>query len=243
MDVGIDTEKTNPFEPGVDNPGADEDIELHPMTSSRRGSAVPTGHHRTYDETSFGGDISDTTPLIITNSLVEERREIAWEVIKREFPNAEASLIADYNKDGRLTVQKSTAKRPYIVFTKNRTTGEQQIASKLPNEIIKALETRAEKIVETNEEEIARRNKKISELQDQLEKTSDEHMRDSLNQTIAEEQDMKAQLEIANEEIEQRMTLRDRVKAIFKKYGFTVFAVTSAVGVVIGVIVANLKMD
>ena len=36
MDVGIDTEKTNLFEPGVDNPGMDEDIELHPMTSSRR---------------------------------------------------------------------------------------------------------------------------------------------------------------------------------------------------------------
>ena len=41
--------------------------------------------------------------------------------------------------------------------------------------------------------------------------------------------------------MEQRMTLRDRVKAVFKKYGFTVLAVASAVGVVIGVIVANLK--
>ena len=53
--------------------------------------------------------------------------------------------------------------------------------------------------------------------------------------------DKKSQLERANEEIEQQMTLRDRVKAIFKKYGFTVFAVESAVGVIIGVIVANLK--
>ena len=52
---------------------------------------------------------------------------------------------------------------------------------------------------------------------------------------------MKNQLEIENEKIEQRMTLRDRVKAIFRKYGFTVLAVASAVGVVIGVIVANLK--
>ena len=208
------------------------------MTSSRRGSVDPTSLHKTYEETSFitGGDISDTTSLIITSSLVEARRAKAWEVIKREFPNAEASLIANYNKDGRLTVQRSTAKRPYIVFTKNRTTGEQQIAPKLPNEIIKALGTRAEKIVETNEEDIARRNKKISELQDQLEKTSDEHMRDNVNQTIAEEQDMIAQLEIANEKIEQRMTLRDRVKAILKKYVFTVFAVACAVGVVIGVI-------
>ena len=37
------------------------------------------------------------------------------------------------------------------------------------------------------------------------------------------------------------MSLRDQVKLIFKKYGFTVFAVVSAVGLVIGVIVNNLK--
>ena len=37
------------------------------------------------------------------------------------------------------------------------------------------------------------------------------------------------------------MSLRDRVKLIFKKYGFTVFAVVSAVGLVIGVIVNNLQ--
>ena len=34
------------------------------MTSSRRGSVDPTDHHRTYEETSFGGDISDTTDII-----------------------------------------------------------------------------------------------------------------------------------------------------------------------------------
>ena len=121
MDGGIDTEKTNPFGSGVDNPGADEDIELPPMTSSRRGSVDPTSLHKTYEETSFisGGDTSDTTPLTTTSALVEERRAKAWEVIKREFPKAEDSVLADCNKDDRLTVQKSTAKRPYIVFTKN----------------------------------------------------------------------------------------------------------------------------
>ena len=217
MDVDIDTEKTNPFEPGVDNPGADEDIELHPMTSSRRGSADPTGHHRTYEETSFGGDASDTTPLIITNSLVEEKRAKAWEVVEREFPNAEASLIADYNKDGKLTIQKSIAKRPNILFTKNRTTGEQQINPKLPDEIIKVLGTRVEKIIENNEDKITRSQEIIAESQEQLATTSDEHVRERLNQTIAEKQDAINQLEIANEKIEQRVTLRDRVKAIFKK--------------------------
>ena len=48
-------------------------------------------------------------------------------------------------------------------------------------------------------------------------------------------------LDIRNESIIERLPLRDRVKYIFKKYGFTVFAVLSAVGVVIGVIVSNLK--
>ena len=36
------------------------------------------------------------------------------------------------------------------------------------------------------------------------------------------------------------MTLRDKVKLIFKKHGFTVIAVVTAVGVVIGAIVSNL---
>ena len=159
MDVGIDTEKNRLLDTGVDNPGDDETVEQNEMenlskydSSSRRVSVDPT-----YDETSFGGDASDTKPLIITNSLVESRRAKAWEVVEREFPNAEASLIADYNKDDKLTIQKSIAKRPYILFTKNRTTGEQQINPKLPNEIIKALGTRAEKIVETNEEGIAKK--------------------------------------------------------------------------------------
>ena len=44
-----------------------------------------------------------------------------------------------------------------------------------------------------------------------------------------------------NEEIFSRMSLRDKVKYIFKKYGFTIFGVLAAVGAVIGVIVSNLK--
>ena len=44
-----------------------------------------------------------------------------------------------------------------------------------------------------------------------------------------------------NDEILKNMPLRDRLKYLFKKYGFTVFAVLSAVGVVIGVIVSNLS--
>ena len=54
---------------------------------------------------------------------------------------------------------------------------------------------------------------------------------------IEEQRNEISRLEAENEHIEERMSLRDRVKLIFKKYGFTVFAVVSAVGLVIGVIV------
>ena len=69
MDID-DTEK-NPFDTGAENPGYDETGEINemdrfPSSSSRRGSEDINKpyHHRKYEETSFGGDISDITPLI-----------------------------------------------------------------------------------------------------------------------------------------------------------------------------------
>ena len=50
------------------------------------------------------------------------------------------------------------------------------------------------------------------------------------------------QVETARERVNQRLlSLRDRIKEIFKKHGFTVVAVTTAIATVIGVIVSNLK--
>ena len=71
--------------------------------------------------------------------------------------------------------------------------------------------------------------------------TASEIQKEQIDADIEEQQNEISRLEAENERIEERMSLRDRVKAIFKKYGFTVFAVVSAVGLVIGVIVNNLK--
>ena len=84
-----------------------------------------------------------------------------------------------------------------------------ELNDKLPKSITDNLGESAANIVETNGEDIASRYKNISELREQLATTSDEHMRERLNQTIAEEQDAINQLQRANEVIEQRMTLRD----------------------------------
>ena len=158
----------------------------------------------------------------------------------RRIARKSASLIVDYNKDGRLTVKMSEANRGYILFTKNRTTGEQQINPKLPKEIIKALGEPADRIVEANKEEITRREKKISELQENR-KTATEAQKENIDHDINEQQEQINELERENEEIEERMSLRDKIKTIFKKYGFTITAVISAVTVVISVLVSNLK--
>ena len=128
---------------------------------------------------------------------------------------------------------------PHLIIDADGNVNEKEL--KASKKIRTSLGARAEEIVATNNEKIARHKEKIDELHDELATTSNEHMRDNLNQTIAENQNSINQLERANEEIEQRMTLRDRVKAIFKKYGFTVLAIPLAVGVAIGVTVANLK--
>ena len=55
-------------------------------------------------------------------------------------------------------------------------------------------------------------------------------------------QEGERQVETARERVNQRLlSLRDRIKEIFKKHGFTVVAVTTAIATVIGVIVSNLK--
>ena len=120
-----------------------------------------------------------------------------------------------------------------------------EVNEKLPKTITNVLGTPAEDIIRANEEEITRREKKIDELHASRETASREtasvNQREQIDANIEEQQNEISRLEAENEIIEERMSLRDRVKLIFKKYGFTVFAVVSAVGLVIGVIVSNLK--
>ena len=167
----------------------------------------------------------------------EEKRDKAWERIKSKFPKVNTTkFTATLDDIGRVFVKliRSNAK-PAPLFNKD---GE--VNEKLPETIINALGTPAEDIVERNLEEMTRRENKIDELKASRE-TASENQREQIDANIEEQQNEISKLEAENEHIEERMSLRDRVKLIFKKYGFTVFAVVSAVGLVIGVIVSNLK--
>ena len=229
--------ETNIFGDGVENRGVDDDDEigmrnLDPYDSSlRRGSEDTTyrsAHSRTYGETSFIEGIDEHTPLITK----ESKRDEAWDEIRRKFPKVNTSkFTATLDDIGRVFVQLIREKgKSYTLFNKD---GE--VNEKLPKTIIKALGTPAEDIIRANEEEISRREKKIQELQASRETS------ENIDANIEQQQNEISRLEAENEHIEERMSLRDRVKLIFKKYGFTVFAVVSAVGLVIGVIVSNLK--
>ena len=103
--------------------------------------------------------------------------------------------------------------------------------------------------MEANDGEITKRKGIVSELKEKVRFHRDKALKtpeevsqiETIDEQIAEQEQEIANLEVENEQIQERMSLRDRVKSIFKKYGFTVFAVVSAVGVVIGVIVSNLS--
>ena len=220
-------DRENPFDP-VD-PGDDDEGESIPMTStSRRGYDNPNYQ----EETSF---IDENTPLIGR----EERRDDAWERIREKYPKvnpANSSFTSDIDEYDRVVVRMNRkGGKSYPLFKPD---GE--LNEKLPKTIKESLGPSAEKVIETNENEITRRREKVKELESSH-KDAREDQRENIDRDIEQQREEIENLERENEVIEERMSLRDRVKAIFKKYGFTAFAVLSAVGAVIGVIVSNLK--
>ena len=222
-------DRENPFEP-TDPGDDDDDGEMIPMTStSRRDRGF---HNPNYEETSF---IDENTPLIRR----EERRDDAWERIREKYPKvnpANSSFTSDIDEYDRVVVRmKRKGGKSYPLFKPD---GE--LNEKLPKTIKESLGPSAEKVIETNKRDITRRREKEKELESSL-KDSGPSQRENIIRNIEQQREEIENLERENEVIEERMSLRDRVKAIFKKYGFTAFAVLSAVGAVIGVIVSNLK--
>ena len=220
-------DRDNPFDP-VD-PGDDDKGESIPMTStSKRGYDNPN-----YEETSFMDD--ENTPLIQR----EENRDDAWERIREKYPKvnpAKSSFTASLDKFDRVNVRLKTMRgKSHLLFKPD---GE--LNDKLPKTIKESLGPTAEEVIKVNENEITRRREKVNALESSR-KEAGPSQRENIDRNIDQQREEIDNLERENEVIEERLSLRERVKAIFKKYGFTAFAVLSAVGAVIGVIVSNLK--
>ena len=186
--MGDEETETNIFGKGVKNRGVDDDDEigmrnLDPYdSSSRRGSEDTTyrsSHSRTYGETSFIEGIDEHTPLITKESKQDE----AWDEIRSKFPKVDTSkFTATLDDIGRVFVKLIRTNSKYSpLFNKD---GE--LNDKLPKTIDDALGTPAEDIVETNREEITRREKKIQELQASRE--TSENQRVQIDADIEEQQ-------------------------------------------------------
>ena len=222
-----DSDTTNPFQPGGSStPG--EDI---PMTTMNRGKEK---EHST-TETSF----IEGSPL--SRVLTSDKK--VWESLEREFPEAKAiELRATYSKTGKLQVKMfGQDKRAYTLFTKDKNTGGQRLNPALTKEIKSSLGPRRDVLIVQKEKEIEELHKSIREDEEIANNENEQpSVRERAREKIAEKLQQIDALENEREELEERVSLREKVKNIFKKYGFTVTAVFLAVGTVIGVIVDSL---
>ena len=222
-----DGDTTNPFQPGGSStPG--EDI---PMTTMNRGKEKEPSTA----ETSF----IERSPL----SRVLTSNAKAWETLTGIFTEARATeLEATYSKTGKLQVKMfGQGKRAYPLFTKDKDTGGQRLNPILPRQIKSALGTERDTLIVQKEKEIEELHKSIREDEEIANNENEQlSVRERAREKIAEKLEQIDALENERDELEERVSLREKVKNIFKKYGFTVTAVFLAVGTVIGVIIDSL---
>ena len=165
-------------------------------------------------------------------------------LLLRFFPEAKATeLEATYSKTGKLQVKKfGFGKRAYPLFTVGRGGGgEQRLNPILPKAIKSALGPERENLIVQKEKEISVLQESIREDEEIVrDENTQPSVRERARERIAEKIEQIDALENERDELEERVSLREKVKNIFKKHGFTVAAVFLAVGTTIGVIVDSM---
>ena len=252
---GYDPETTNPF-----NPHGDDDDDTTPLVPHRdEGEGIGMKHRsfskfpppRTKTSTSTSGEhetsfIDEGTPsgkFVYTSMREQEKAEIESR-IKRTLPNAKMSrFLSRIDEYDRVVVKlPRQGGKEYILIGSD---GELVIdTKKLPTTLRDFLGNSVTEIANENiakETEIKEKAEaRVKELQEQRENAFPQD-RERIDAEIEREQEVANEAERNIEREETRLSLRERIKAMFKKYGFTAFAVATAIGTVIGVIVSNLK--
>ena len=245
---GYDPETTNPFDPHGDDhndndDGDDENIPLLPFSKGKPSFKHPTGtstpiqhtstsaHHNPsyFDENTASGKLHSRETL----------QDIAAEQIKEHFPNTDTSKYLSKMKDDVVCVKIKRGIRNvwHPIIDKF---GDVMDVAKLPRTLRDALGKTVGEIIMERFVENGRAEEKIKVLQEQRENAFPED-RERIDAAIEREQEGIDERNQENEAMEEKLSLRQRIKEIFKKYGFTAFAVATAIGTVIGVIVSNLK--
>ena len=124
------------------------------------------------------------------------------------------------------------------IYDKIKTGKFNQISTQLDE--IDATNSNLREEEQRNTEQINRNNEEIPSASQERQRTLDRE-NEQLTQRNTEITEELLENERISERLEERMPLRDRIKQIFKKYGFTVVSVALAVGTTIGVIISQLK--
>ena len=244
---GYDPDDTNPFDPHGGDDGDGEKIPLIPIPKEKHhppGTSTPIQHTST--SAHYNPSFVDETPSGVIQRR-EETQDRAVEMINEVFPNADTRKFFVKIEDGivytkikkgiRNILHKTLDEYGNVLIDERKGKFPKMLRDALGKS---ALEIATEKIAE-NTEENDKDQGRIKDLDHQINNTAVGGERDKL---VEEQNIVQERINVRNQEneaIEERLTLRQRIKAIFRKYGFTAFAVATAIGTVIGVIVSNLK--
>ena len=245
-------ETTNPFDPhGDDHDDEDdnENIPLLPFSKEKPSSHKYPWSSTPIQHTSISAHhnpsfVDTSTPSGNLHSR-EILQDIGVEYIKKVFPNSDTSKYFT-KMEGNVVYIKIKKGSNNIWHPIISIDGELKIdkSKKFPKTLRDALgkstvEIMRERMRRMNEEN-NKAKERIKELQEQRENAFPEDY-DRIDAGIEREREGIDERNQENEAMEEKLSLRQRIKVIFKKYGFTAFAVATAIGTVIGVIVSNLK--
>ena len=238
----MDNDGTDPFDPNESadettplNPHRDEEgMEMSTRTSTSTTNRNPSRHHTA--ETSF----IDGTPSGILR--IEELKEEAVERIRYAFPNADTSeFFTRIDEYGQVKVSLKRLRGVwYPILDKDGEVLIDDRKGKFPKTLRKSLGKSILKIARDNTDENNKAESRVRESEDQIGNTFGEE-RERLIKEKEREQEGIDERNRENEAIEEKLSLKQRIKEIFKKYGFTIIAVSAAVATVISVIVTSLK--
>ena len=245
---GYDPETTNPFDPHGDDHDDEDDNENIPLlpfskekppTHKYPWSSTPIQHTSTsaHHNPSY---VDTPSGKLLTKEVLSD---IAEGKIKNNFPNTDTSkYFSKMGDDGGgvyIKIKKGLGLRNvwHPIIDKF---GDVMDVGKLPKTLRDALGKTVVEIVKERVDEINKADERIKELKEQRKNAFPEDY-GRIDALIEREQEGIEERIQENEAMEEKLSLRQRIKEIFKKYGFTAFAVATAIGTVIGVIVSNLK--
>ena len=128
--------------------------------------------------------------------------------------------------------------RKHPLYTEEKGTSKQRLDLSLPN---KMKTSEREALIAQKEKEIEEKQKSIKEDRGIADdENEDQAIRERVRERVIGNRERNVALENKREELEEGTSLRERVRNIFKKYGFTVSAVVLAEGRTIGMIVSAL---